>query len=256
MENFESRTWRKANELSGEKPRSSFKQILNVAGGHWQDQFMGVYSTDRRCGSNSLNLPPPALPTPPNPFRGQAKDTLTPSKAKTHHIPYMSEQIAAAKITAQVEEQGYETLNTGSLDTTTEGSYRKVLVKLVIFSLALGIAPLSSYFASEKYLWNGRSHSSGDFTFWHLHAGNSTYAAVTAIVAANIVLVAYIVMSVMEENRATRAAQVPDSKKTRWMSWHILSSWQRQFCEPFAEVVWNLYVIRLVQFARVLYFSE
>ena len=31
------------------------------------------------------------------------------------------------------------------------------LTKLVVFSAALGIVPLTSYFASQKYLWNGTS---------------------------------------------------------------------------------------------------
>jgi hypothetical protein len=31
-----------------------------------------------------------------------------------------------------------------------------VLFKLIIFSLSLGIVPLSSYFLSLKYIWNGK----------------------------------------------------------------------------------------------------
>ena len=48
--------------------------------------------------------------------------------------------------------------------------------------------------------------------------GNATYAAITAIVAANSVLVAYIIMSVMEDSQSqTQATQKPqeESKKTR-----------------------------------------
>ncbi|KAI0321830.1 hypothetical protein OF83DRAFT_1168103 [Amylostereum chailletii] len=69
---------------------------------------------------------------------------------------------------------------------TEQGAQRGVLVKLVIFSISLGAVPLASYFGSEKYLWNG----------------NSTYAAITAIVAANVVLVAYIVVSLIEDSQA------------------------------------------------------
>ncbi|KAI9448230.1 hypothetical protein H4582DRAFT_1899351 [Lactarius indigo] len=74
-----------------------------------------------------------------------------------------------------------------------------VLLKLVIFSLSLGIVPIASYFASEKYIWGG----------------NSTFAAITAIVAANIVLVAYIISS-LRDDQAERAAGKPvESRKDR-----------------------------------------
>lgn len=32
---------------------------------------------------------------------------------------------------------------------------RGVLAKLLIFSFSLAVVPLSSYFLSEKYIWNG-----------------------------------------------------------------------------------------------------
>ncbi|KAF7301364.1 hypothetical protein MIND_00701600 [Mycena indigotica] len=71
------------------------------------------------------------------------------------------------------------------------------LAKLILFSLALGIAPLSSYFGSLKYVWDG----------------NSTYAALTAVVAANIVLVAYIITSILDDQRTT--APSTETKKTQ-----------------------------------------
>ncbi|KAF5388351.1 hypothetical protein D9615_000327 [Tricholomella constricta] len=77
---------------------------------------------------------------------------------------------------------------------------RSVLFKLVMFSLSLGIVPISSYFASEEYLWNG----------------NSTYAAITAVVSANVVLVAYIISSVLEDRPMapdTSAKTLLESKK-------------------------------------------
>ncbi|KAJ7095276.1 hypothetical protein B0H15DRAFT_775539 [Mycena belliarum] len=70
------------------------------------------------------------------------------------------------------------------------------LAKLVFFSLSLGIIPISSYFASMKYLWNG----------------NATYAALTAVVGANVVLVAYIITSILDDKRPTAPAE---SKKTQ-----------------------------------------
>jgi len=74
-----------------------------------------------------------------------------------------------------------------------------VLFKLIIFSLSLGIIPITSYYASEKYIWNG----------------NSTFAAITAVVTANIVLVAYIITS-LRDDRAEREAGKPlESRKDR-----------------------------------------
>jgi len=74
-----------------------------------------------------------------------------------------------------------------------------VLLKLVAFSLSLGIVPIASYFASEKYIWNG----------------NSTFAAMTAIVAANIVLVAYIITSLRDDQAEREAGKPVESRKDR-----------------------------------------
>ncbi|KAI0722867.1 hypothetical protein C8Q76DRAFT_793869 [Earliella scabrosa] len=95
----------------------------------------------------------------------------------------MSEQAAPGKIIAkQAEQQG------------------GVLTKLIIFALTLGIVPISSYFLSRDYFWDG----------------NTTYAAVSAIASANVVLVAYIIESVREESRlAGQEKQSTESKKDR-----------------------------------------
>lgn len=89
----------------------------------------------------------------------------------------MSEQVAVGRITSNVASRG-------------------TLIKLTIFSLSLGIVPLASYFGSLKYIWNG----------------NSTFAAITAVAAANVVLVAYIVSSLMEDKATPDASE---SKKDR-----------------------------------------
>jgi len=74
------------------------------------------------------------------------------------------------------------------------------LAKLVFFSLSLGIIPITSYFGSLKYLWNG----------------NATYAALTAVVGANVVLVAYIITSILDDKRTTPPAKATkESKKTQ-----------------------------------------
>ncbi|KAG8898391.1 hypothetical protein FRB99_007461 [Tulasnella sp. 403] len=85
----------------------------------------------------------------------------------------MSAQAAAAKVTDQVATQT-----------------SPVLAKLAIFTACLGLAPITTYFLSQKYLWDG----------------NATYAAITAIVAANLVLIAYIISSVREDARDQSAA--------------------------------------------------
>lgn len=94
----------------------------------------------------------------------------------------MSEHVAAARVSDQAVEQG------------------GVLFKLVLFSIALAVAPLSSYFLSLNYVWEG----------------NSTYAAITAIVAANAVLVAYIAMSLQEERKLqAKPTAKAESKKDK-----------------------------------------
>ncbi|KAI0921314.1 hypothetical protein AcW1_004669 [Taiwanofungus camphoratus] len=72
-----------------------------------------------------------------------------------------------------------------------------VLIKLLIFSIALAVAPISTYFLSKDYLWDG----------------NTTLAAITAIISANIVLVSYIVMAVLEERTLSSAGRPSTSKQ-------------------------------------------
>ncbi|KAL1944254.1 hypothetical protein VTO73DRAFT_3439 [Trametes versicolor] len=92
----------------------------------------------------------------------------------------MSEQAAVGKLVAQTEESG------------------SVLGKLILFALSLGLVPISSYFLSRDYLWNG----------------NTIYAAITAIVAANIVLVLYIFEAMRDESRMrAREKQQGETKK-------------------------------------------
>ncbi|KAG8722488.1 hypothetical protein FRC08_001544 [Ceratobasidium sp. 394] len=72
-----------------------------------------------------------------------------------------------------------------------------VLFKLTSFSVALAVVPLSSYFLSMKYLWGG----------------NSTYAAITAILSANVVLVLYILLSISEDQASRPGEPKKESKK-------------------------------------------
>ncbi|KAJ7591179.1 hypothetical protein C8J56DRAFT_934881 [Mycena floridula] len=73
------------------------------------------------------------------------------------------------------------------------------LLRLVIFTVCLGIAPLGSYFASLKYLWDG----------------NDTWAAITAVVAANVVLGAFIITSLLEDSSPGAIPTEMEPKKQR-----------------------------------------
>ncbi|KAJ3545326.1 hypothetical protein NMY22_g2484 [Coprinellus aureogranulatus] len=93
-----------------------------------------------------------------------------------------------------------------------------VLAKLIVFSVALGALPLSSYYASVKYLWPGQGRSG--YVSWNSHelmslTGNDIYAAVLAVVAANIVLVSYIIVAALEERKSTPAAKPEETKKEK-----------------------------------------
>ena len=89
-----------------------------------------------------------------------------------------------------------------------------VLFKLVAFSVSLGIVPIASYFASEKYIWNGASRAvSSTLSSPTCIPGNSTFAAITAVVAANVVLVAYIVSSLRDDKAEREAARPKESRK-------------------------------------------
>ncbi|TFK76023.1 hypothetical protein BDN72DRAFT_954551 [Pluteus cervinus] len=93
----------------------------------------------------------------------------------------MSEKRAPAKVAEQVVARG-------------------VFLKLIIFSIALGVAPLGSYYGSLNSIWGG----------------NSTYAAITAVGAANAVLIAYIITSLLEDQGTSQPIQpAGESRKNR-----------------------------------------
>ncbi|KIO18659.1 hypothetical protein M407DRAFT_225185, partial [Tulasnella calospora MUT 4182] len=73
---------------------------------------------------------------------------------------------------------------------------RSVLVKLALFTVCLGLAPISTYYLSQKYLWDG----------------NSTYAAITSIIAANFVLVTYIISAVRDDSQSQKPAPKAESE--------------------------------------------
>ncbi|KAF9482506.1 hypothetical protein BDN70DRAFT_991134 [Pholiota conissans] len=95
------------------------------------------------------------------------------------------------------EQSAMSQLNT---DTAAAGG---VLAKLITFSVSLGVIPIGSYFLSLNYLWDQ----------------NSTFAAITAVVAANIVLVTYIIVSILEDKRQDKPQPLekerPETKKDK-----------------------------------------
>ncbi|KAF8558867.1 hypothetical protein OG21DRAFT_1503831 [Imleria badia] len=87
-------------------------------------------------------------------------------------------------------------------DATAQAASRGPLIKLLLFAVTLAFLPISSYFISLKYMW----------------AGNNNYAAITAISAANLVLVAYIVTSILEDRKSlkeTEGKKLEETKKQR-----------------------------------------
>jgi len=87
-------------------------------------------------------------------------------------------------------------------DATAQAASRGALIKLLLFAVTLAVLPISSYFISLRYMWGG----------------NNNYAAITAVCAANLVLVAYIVTSILEDRQSleeTGEKELADAKKHR-----------------------------------------
>lgn len=84
----------------------------------------------------------------------------------------------------------------------TNAASKGTLAKLLFFSISLGAVPLISYYVSLEYV----------------SKGNNTAAAIIAVVTANIVLIAYIITSLLEdrEDREENSKKdEPEPKKTR-----------------------------------------
>ncbi|KAF2252777.1 vacuolar ATPase assembly integral membrane protein VMA21 [Trematosphaeria pertusa] len=72
-----------------------------------------------------------------------------------------------------------------------------VIWKLLSFTFAMITLPIGSYFFTLKYVFNG----------------NSTYAGALAAVMANVVLIAYVVVA-MKEDQSERLEEEERSKKS------------------------------------------
>ncbi|EOR03602.1 hypothetical protein E3P92_02194 [Wallemia ichthyophaga] len=67
---------------------------------------------------------------------------------------------------------------------SNEAVTRSSMSKLIAFSLALVLLPISVYFVSLNRIFTG----------------NSTYAAITAAITANVVLISYVAMAILEDD--------------------------------------------------------
>ncbi|KAF9514781.1 hypothetical protein BS47DRAFT_1328708 [Hydnum rufescens UP504] len=96
----------------------------------------------------------------------------------------MSEKVAAANL-------------------VNKGEQGSALAKLLAFSIALAVVPISTYFISLWYIFNG----------------NGIFAAISAVTSANLVLVLYIILSVLEDQgnqpRSEPAKTSIESRKSR-----------------------------------------
>ncbi|KAG0636498.1 hypothetical protein HOY80DRAFT_356145 [Tuber brumale] len=66
-----------------------------------------------------------------------------------------------------------------------------VIAKLLLFTLAMVVAPLASYFLTVKTVFSG----------------NTTFAGATAAVVANVVLITYILVAMAEDTREQEEAK-------------------------------------------------
>ncbi|EJD01447.1 uncharacterized protein FOMMEDRAFT_88895 [Fomitiporia mediterranea MF3/22] len=80
---------------------------------------------------------------------------------------------------------------------------RGVLLRLIVFAISLAVVPLSTYYGTQRFVWKG----------------DSTFAAISAVFVANVVLVAYIAISVYEDKQQTAPRRVEgkadESKKEK-----------------------------------------
>jgi len=89
----------------------------------------------------------------------------------------MSAQAAPAKVTENLASQG------------------STIWKLALFAACLGLGPLSTYYLTLKYVWDG----------------DTQYSALSAVFVANIVLVGYVFMAIFEDSTGPK----PPGRVTR-----------------------------------------
>lgn len=80
--------------------------------------------------------------------------------------------------------------------------HRSVIAKLLLFTLAMVVAPLGSYFLTVDTVFSGTSCLARKSPKTLLtRAGNTTFAGATAAVVANVVLITYVLVAMAEDTR-------------------------------------------------------
>lgn len=78
----------------------------------------------------------------------------------------------------------------------SQGVQPAVLWKLIIFSILMAVVPIGTYFSSLHYLFDG----------------STTYAGIAAVIAANTVLVGYVVLAFREDVTSSGSSTLSDKK--------------------------------------------
>lgn len=98
-------------------------------------------------------------------------------------------------------------------------SNRSVIYKLLAFTVGMVVLPIGSYFLTVNTVFRGMPlPSSASCRHHHVSAnysllGNSSFAGGFAAVMANVVLIAYIIVAMNEEQTEQPGKPKPDSKK-------------------------------------------
>nr|XP_019014512.1 uncharacterized protein I206_00594 [Kwoniella pini CBS 10737]OCF53293.1 hypothetical protein I206_00594 [Kwoniella pini CBS 10737] len=73
-----------------------------------------------------------------------------------------------------------------------------VLYKLIIFAVAMAVVPIGTYYVVLSYFTKGIVRTNKDANTALFDTGNTIASAIAAIVTANLVLIAYIVVAWLE----------------------------------------------------------
>ncbi|GHJ87349.1 hypothetical protein NliqN6_3751 [Naganishia liquefaciens] len=77
-----------------------------------------------------------------------------------------------------------------------DGFQRNVLAKLLVFAVLVAVVPIATYFITIDRLWHG----------------STTWAAISAVFAANLVLVSYVIVAFREDAVDSRVQSNSSSK--------------------------------------------